>query len=270
MLINPNLNFPENFTKARYHVVIYLPSSSEFKVKHGLRRNQIQIKLNKIRRRLLAVENIFLKTQYWNNLTFFVKTKSIKYTSSLRWLSSVILFPHKKSQNIYMMTCILHTQVHDLTVLFLKRTWHHSYSTWIKVQYIFHSSHFPLPAAGMRGRWWAARGWWRPPPPGRSQRTPTPDWKPIMWYNKLIICLHSSSGDDALLREFVDTFLYFLFAALIRPVSILVLNLTGGSVITLDSVSAPTHCDQERERVTLSDIIKSSDLNYKTQPDAVF
>ena len=177
MLINPNPNFPENFTKARYHVVIYLPSSSEFKVKHGLRRNQIQIKLNKIRRRLLAVENIFLKTQYWNNLTFCVKTKSIKYTSSLRWLSSVILFPHKKSQNIYMMTCILHTQVHDLTVLFLKRTWHHSYSTWIKVQYIFHSSHFPLPAAGMRGRWWAARGWWRQPPPGRSQRTPTPDWK---------------------------------------------------------------------------------------------
>ena len=169
------------------------------------------ISQNKKRSGWHLFQNIFWKTQYWNNLAFFVKTKSIKYTSSLRWLSSVILFPHKKSQNIYMMTCILHTQVHDLTVLFLKRTWHHSYSTWIKVQCIFHSSHFPLPAAGMRGRWWAARGWWRQPPPGRSQRTPTPDWKLEIDTRSVVICSPTSSGDDALLREFVDTFLYFLF-----------------------------------------------------------
>ena len=86
-------------------------------------------------------------------------------------------------------------------------------------------------------------------------------WLEYFYY--LILSLarsQTSDGDDALLREFVDT---FSVLALLRPVSGLLLNLTGGSVIILDSVTATHSMVAGAARGTLSKIIKSGDLKQK-------
>ena len=86
--------------------------------------------------------------------------------------------------------------------------------------------------------------------------------------SSVIFCSHRTlSGDDALLREFVDTFLYFLFCRSSDPPG-LYSPIESHRRLRDDirlSVGPHSLRPRERERVTLSDIIKSSDLNNKIQ-----